>query len=122
GSGASAAMAAPATAARMRFFFMACLLWEAMERASLAQRANVVGNRHGAQAVRVVGVSAHERARLAALADERVAARHPVVLHEHLGAPLLDMGRDRQLLGVGRGGDEAGRDLEQRRADDAARL
>ena len=44
------------------------------------------------------------------------------VLDEDLGAPLLDVGRDRELLGVGRGGDELGRDLEQRRADDAARL
>jgi hypothetical protein len=67
-----------------------------MERHS--QRARMSSGSAWREGVGVVGVAAHEGARLAPLADEGVAARHAVVLHEHLGAPLLDVGRDRQLL------------------------
>ena len=71
------------------------------------------------------GLSASRRTKARVSVPSQIsvlAAHHAVVLDEDLGVPLLDVGRDPKLLGVGGGGDEAGRDLEQRRADDAPRL
>src|SRR5450755_2975042 len=119
---ASAPRPAVTAAASKRIFFIAMSPVRCVEWWSLAESANVFGDRDRAQALGIVGVAAHEGTRLASFADQRLAAPDDVALHEHLGAPLLDRGLDRELFGVGRGGDEAGRDLEQRRADDAARL
>jgi len=72
--------------------------------------------------VGVVGIALDEGTCLASFADQGLAACHAVDLDEHLLAPLLDVGRDRDRLAVGHRLDEAGVDLEQRRADDATCL
>src|SRR5450755_301151 len=82
----TSAAAAPAPRARARaaarrvngFMVVSVVADERRRRSSAAQGLDVFGNRHGAQAVGIVGVAAHEGARLAALADQRLAARHPM--------------------------------------------
>src|SRR5258706_12004106 len=104
---AACAASAIAVAARALLVFM-------LVSGSAAQRLDVVGHGDRTQALRVVCIAPREGAHLAAFADQLLAARHAVHLHEHLAAPFFDVRGDADRLAVSDGLDESGVDLEQR--------